>query len=289
MVKPRLTLFFIVEPPIYQNLACYLAASIKEQFDEPITLIGYCPAHRYNELDPKVLGVLEKLGVEVRTFEAEGVFDPAYPHGNKILACLEERDTLYSGFVDSDVLFIKKNKIANILKPKKVSLTPAASMYWADRDLWPTIYSEFGMDVPEERIYLARQNGRPKVPYFSSGFFTFPEKPLPKIGKRFAEVWMETAQKIDAIEGLENKRPYLDQMSLPVAIKRAGIDYNLMPEEQHFILGGSLRKEPFPEDRGIYTVHYRKWNILTENGLREVGKDALLKQAGVKKVAHFKG
>ena len=287
MKKPELTLFFIVEPPMYQNLACYLAASIKEQFDEPIALIGYCPSHKISELDPKAVGVLEKMGVEIRGFDVEGAFDPAYPHGNKILACLEKRDTPYSGFVDSDVLFLKKNKIANILNPGKVSLTPAASIYWAKRELWPTIYGEFGMDVPEDRIYLARQKGRPKVPYFSSGFFTFPEGILPNLGKRFSEVWMDAAQTIDAIEGLENKRPYLDQMSLPVAIKRAGLDYHLMPEEQHWILGGSMRNEPFPKERNIFTVHYRKWSILTENGLSALGKDILLKQAGVKKVAHF--
>lgn len=287
MSKPELTLFFIVEPPTYQIMACYLAASIKEQFDEPITLIGYCPSHRIDELDPKAVGVLEKMGVEIRSFDVDGVFDPAYPHGNKMLACLEKRDTPYSGFVDSDVLFIQKNKIENILTPGKVSLTPAASMYWASRSLWPTIYGAFDMDVPSERIYLARQNRRPKVPYFSSGFFIFPEAELPQIGKRFAEVWMETGQTIDAIEDLDNKRPYLDQMSLPVAIKRAGLEYHLMDEEQHWILGGSMRNEPFPEERGIFTVHYRKWEILSENGLNRLAKHILFNQAGVKKVSHF--
>lgn len=287
MPEANLTLFFIVEAPNYQVFACYLAASIKQQFDEPIKLIGYCPAHKLNELDPKAVAILEKMGVEIRTFEAEGKFAPDYPHGNKILACLEPRETPYSGFVDSDVLFLKKNKIENILTPGKVSLTPAASMYWAQRSLWPMIYGALGMDVPEERIYLLRQKGRPKVPYFSSGFFTFPEGPLPGVGKRFSEVWMDVAQTIDGIEDLENKRPYLDQMSLPVAIKRAGAEYHLMPEKQHWILGGSLRNTPFPTDRDIHTVHYRKWEILGENDLARPAKRMLHRHAGVKKVSQF--
>lgn len=287
MSSANLTLFFIVEPPNYTVMACYLAASIRQQFDEPIKLIGYCPAHRRDEVDPKVIGVLEKMGVEVRTFEAEGKFDPEYPHGNKLLACLQERDTPYAGFVDSDVLFLKKNKIENIVTPGKVSLTPAASMYWADRSLWPTIYGALEMDIPEERIFLLRQTGRPKIPYFSSGFFTFPDEPLPNTGKRFAETWMDVAQQIDRIDGLEKKRPYLDQMSLPVAIKKAGIDYHLMPEEQHWILGGVLRNTPFPKDRGIYTVHYRKWEILAENELAGPAKQMLHDQVGVKKIRQF--
>lgn len=287
MSEPQLSLFFIVEPPIYQHLACYLAASIKEQFDEPIALIGYCPSNKMEELDPKVRGVLEKLGVELRSFETAGRFNPEYPHGNKILACLEKRDTPYSGFVDSDVLFIRKNSIKNILSPGKISLTPAASIYWAPRSLWPTIYQEFDLEVPKDRIYLMRQNNRQKIPYFSSGFLTFPEQKLPDVGKRFPEIWMETAQRIDTIQSLEKKRPYLDQMSLPIAILRAGLERNLMAEEQHFILGGSLRNIPIPEDRKIYTVHYRKWEILVENRLSQHAKAYLKTHAGVKKVKHF--
>ena len=45
-MKPTITLFFIVEPPMYQYIACYLAASIRRHLDPEILLVGYCPAHR---------------------------------------------------------------------------------------------------------------------------------------------------------------------------------------------------------------------------------------------------
>ena len=38
-MPPRLTVFFIVEPPDYQVMACYLAASLREQFGDSVALV----------------------------------------------------------------------------------------------------------------------------------------------------------------------------------------------------------------------------------------------------------
>ncbi len=281
-----LTLFFIVEPPVYQMLACYLAASIREQFGSEVALVGYCPEHRRDEVDPKVVTVLHRLDCGLRTFRAEGRFDPAYPHGNKILATLEPRDTEFSGFMDSDILCIRPNRIENIIRDGAVSLTPAASMNWAPQSIWDDIYGACGMELPEERIMLARQKrGKPRIPYYSSGFFTFPEKHRGPDGKTFSETWMDVAQTIDAADHIPKKRPYLDQMTLPLAIRKAGLVAHIMPDEQHFILGGKMRGEALPEDSEIFTVHYRRWLILKEAGLSRQGKSMLQKHAGVRRIA----
>lgn len=280
-----LTLFFIVEPPTYQILACYLAASIREQFGPDVSLIGYCPEHRRPELDENVVTLLKRLNCEIRTFKSLGRFDPNYPHGNKILATLEKRSTEYSGFMDSDILCIGPNRIDSIVNPGCVSLTFAASMNWAPQTIWNDIYRACDMDVPKERVMLARQRkGEPKIPYYSSGFVTFPENHLSADGKSFPETWMDIAQIIDATPDIPHKRPYLDQMTLPLAITRAGLKPNLMDERQHFILGGKLRGKPLPEDMEILTVHYRRWLVLKEAQLSGLGKNLLRKHAGVKRV-----
>jgi hypothetical protein len=283
--SPSLTLFFIVEAPSYQYMACYLAASIRNHLPADVELVGYCPEETMGDIDPAAIETLRRMRCEVRPMKTQGRFLPPYPHGNKILACLEPRDTDFSGFVDSDVLFIRDNTLANIVKDGCVSASVAASMYWAPQKIWGSIYGAFDMDVPEERVMLMRDRRRPRIPYYSSGFVTFPEQHRTADGQSFPEVWMDTAQKIDAIVGLENKRPYLDQMSLPVAIRRAGLSWNELPEEQHYILGGILRGKPFPTDRDIYTVHYRKWELLTENGLAPQGYGGLQKQVATRRVS----
>ncbi|MCB2129405.1 MAG: glycosyltransferase family 2 protein [Rhodobacteraceae bacterium] len=284
-MSPTLTLFFIVEPPRYQNMACYLAASIRQCLSSEVRLVGYCPEHRIGEVDKDVVETLRRMRCDVRPFRTEGMFDPAYPHGNKILASLEPRDTEFSGFMDSDILMLRKNRISNLVREGHVSASVAASMYWAPQTVWEPIYGAFGMNVPDERVTLMRDQRKPMIPYYSSGFVLFPEQHRNGDGKRFPEVWLETAQTIDAIPDLENKRPYLDQMSLPIAIQRAGLKWRELPEAQHYILGGVLRGEPLPEDRKIYTVHYRKWEVLTEAGLAQIGYDALRATVGTRRIS----
>jgi hypothetical protein len=285
-MTPKLSVYFIVEPPEYQVLACYLAASLREQFGQTVQLVGYCPAAKFSTIAPDVITALGKMGCEVRPFETAGRWDPAYPHGNKILATLEPRETEFSCFMDSDVLCIRKNDVANLIRPGHVSLTPAASMNWAKQDVWRVIYGAAGMEIPEERLMLMKQKrGKPRIPYFSSGLFCFPQHHRNAEGKTFPQVWYDLARALDAHPDIPHKRPYLDQISLPLAIRKAGLAWNLLPEEQHFILGGRARGEPLPEGRQIYTVHYRQWPILKEVGLRWKARKMLLNQAGTKSVA----
>ena len=278
--SPTLTIFYIVEPPEYEILACYLLASIRSQFPKDVKVIGYCPEHRLHELHPAVIEAHERMNAEIRTFSTEGRFSSAYPHGNKILASFEKRETEYSMFVDSDVLFLRPNTAEALTAPNQVSCSPAASMVWAGQEIWTTIYDALGMKIPGERINLMRR-GKNVIPYFSSGLVTFPENDTTGAG-RFPEVWLKTAREIDEIEGLDRKRPYLDQMSLPLAIQKSNLDWNMLPEAQHFILGGNIRGNPLPTDREIYTIHYRRWKIVKEVGLEQVARKMLKNQVGVR-------
>jgi hypothetical protein len=284
-MTPRLTCYFIVEPPEYQVMACYLAASLREQFGQGVALVGYCPAHRLAEVHPEVIRVLGLMGCEVRPFQTEGRFEPPYPHGNKILATMERRETEFSCFMDSDILCLAPNDPGALIAPGKVSLTPAAWMGWGEQDLWGRIYDIVGLPLPEDRIRLMKQKkGAGKVPYFSSGLFCFPEQHRTTQGKSFPEVWYDVARAVDADPDIPQKRPYLDQMTLPLAIRKAGLDWNILPDSQHFILGGRSRGKPLPEDREILTVHYRKWPVLKEAGLTGLAKTLLERHAGLKKL-----
>ena len=282
----RLTFFFIVEPPKYQNMAVYLAASIRENFGDAVAMVGYCPAHRMAELDADSVSLLARMGCEVRPMQTEGEFDPPYPHGNKMIAALQNRDSAFSCFLDSDILFLRPNDPANLIRDGHVSLTPAASMGWAAQEIWTTIYATADLPIPEERIRLMNQNkGRDRMPYFSSGLFAFPETHRNAEGLRFPEVWLQVARQIEANPDIPAKRPYLDQMTLPLAIRKAGLDWNLLPKEQHYILGGRKRGEALPKDREIFAVHYRNWDIVKEYGLSRQAKAMLERQTGVRRIA----
>ena len=286
MSAPKLTVYFIVEPPEYQILACYLAASLRQQFGQTVALVGYCPEQKMPLLSPDVVTALEKMDCEIRPMQVNGLFDPPYPHGNKLIATLQKRDTEYSCFMDSDILCIRPNDVENLIKPGHVCLTPAASMNWAKQSVWDVIYAAAVMEIPAERFMLMKQKrGKPRIPYFSSGLFVFPEQHRNSKGKSFAEVWYDMARTLDAHSDIPHKRPYLDQISLPLAIQKSGLDWHKLPPQQHFILGGRARGEPLPNrGRDIFTVHYRQWPILNEVGLRWKARNMLKVHAGVKSV-----
>ncbi|KAF0676805.1 hypothetical protein [Profundibacterium mesophilum] len=280
MARPELTFAYIVEPPDYEILACTLLASIRSHFDPgQVAAIGYCPAHLMDDLHPAVLKAHAMMGAEIRPMVTEGMWDSPYPHGNKIIAAMQPRDSRFSAFVDSDVLFLRDNSPGTLARTDHVSCSMAASMTWAGQEIWEPIYGALGMKVPPERMHLMRRSAEPVAPYFSAGLVVFPEKG--GTAGRFGDIWYDTARRIDRIERLEHRRPYLDQMSLPAAILRAGLRWNVLPEEQHYILGGKLRGQPFPRDRGISTVHYRKLQILREVGLHKIARGMLQDQIGV--------
>jgi len=151
----------------------------------------------------------------------QGKWDPVYPHGNKILAPVESRESAYSAFVDSDVLFLRPDTPQALIRPVHVSCSVAAPMQWGEQTVWDEIYGAFGMPVPKERVRLMWRSRAEVVPHFSSGLVVFPEGPVN--GRRLADVRYETSTEIDRKTGLPARRPYLDQMSLPLAIRRAGL------------------------------------------------------------------
>src|SRR5690606_35768546 len=106
----------------------------------------------------------------------------------------------------------RPNRVENILREGHVTLSKAASMNWAPQSIWDRIYAACGMELPSERFKLMKQRkGQERVPYFSSGLFSFPERHRNAEGLTFPQVWMQVAQTIDATPGLPKKRPYLDQ------------------------------------------------------------------------------
>ncbi|MFT4150351.1 MAG: hypothetical protein QM656_09150 [Paracoccaceae bacterium] len=279
MPRAPLTFVYIVEPPDYQIYACTLLASIRKYFPADVRCIGYCPEHRMDDLHPSVFKAHEMLDAEIRPMRTLDMWDEPYPHGNKIIAAMQPRDSAYSAFVDSDVLFMEPNLPGNLIRAGHVSCSVAASMIWAEQTLWDRIYPVFDMSVPTERVRLMRHKGKQVVPYFSAGLVVFPEDAGP--GGRFPDVWYDTARRLDRETDIANRRPYLDQMTLPLAIRRAGLDWNILPEEQHYILGGNMRGEPLPQERKIYTVHYRNQDILREIGLMRPARKLLKEMIGV--------
>lgn len=125
-----LTIFFVIEPPGYQYMACHLAASIRMHMPHDVVLIGYCPRQKLDELDRNAVEVLRRLRCQIRPIDTDGQFSSPYPHGNKLLAALDPKDTDFAAFMDSDMLMIRDCDISEITKAGAVGMSPSTSMRW---------------------------------------------------------------------------------------------------------------------------------------------------------------
>lgn len=283
---PSLTLYFIIQPPGYLYMACHLAASIRTHLPADVEMIGYCPADVYDQMNPEPLEVLRRLRCTVVRMETDGFFDPVYPHGNKIIATLAPKKTDYAAFLDSDMAFLRPCTVEEIVAKGQIGMVPSTSMRWAPQAVWDDIYGSFDMKVPQERITLTRDKREQVVPYFNAGLFVIDETYRTPDGKRFAEVWMETAQHLDRNEAIPHRRPYLDQMTLPVATLRAGMRWNILDERYNYSIGGILRGRPLKKDADVTLLHYRNRDTLGDAGRKRDLDNMLQKQIGTRLVRH---
>lgn len=253
------TIFFVIDGLSLEAQSALLAATLAHHNGENHRYIGYVPERHFAALSPALAALMDLCGVELRKLaEPAQPWAKPYPHGNKILAALDRRETSHSMFVDTDILCLGPLDLTGLMSDNAIAVVPEGRRTWgSDLDRWRRVYAHFDLALPQERIHLSRGKEMPFVPYFNAGMILFPEATLPT-GQRFADVWYDTAMSIDHSLAIAKKRPWLDQISLPVTLKRFNMGYTLAPEALNYSARDRLLK---PTDRPVL-LHYHRWSSL---------------------------
>ncbi|MTH66214.1 hypothetical protein [Paracoccus shanxieyensis] len=195
-----------------------------------VDLIAYCPAEKADKLPPQLREYLAATNTRLELMPTEGVFSPHYKQGNKLIACAQPRPHAFTIFLDTDTVLWQKFDLAEMVAHGAVCAAPEGRYTWGKPEgHWERAYSVFGMAVPEERIKLAR-TGAVSPPYFNAGVVTFPNAPV-KGFTNFADCWLQTALELDKPEHpVPTRRPWLDQIALPIAIARAGLNFKTLDD-----------------------------------------------------------
>lgn len=235
------TIVYVIDPPGLILDSIYLLSSIRATLPD-VPVIAYCPAHKMKALPPFIVELHNRLNARIEPIETNDAFSPEYRHGNKILACKSERDDDYTIFLDTDIIFAKSFDLGALCQEGKISVSPEGVMTWGKPEgSWELVYSIFDLEIPETRVELSR-SGKLSLPYFNAGVVAFPNS------SKFAQKWFDVANVVDAHPGVENKRPWLDQISLPIAAKLSSLQFNVLPREMNFSLSRS-QKDPAKEQR----------------------------------------
>lgn len=228
-----LTFYFVVEGLRLQSQAVLLAASLARHHPET-RRIAYLPEGSQDDLPEAFRAIMAGFGVELcRLSPPDDAFKGSYPHGNKILAAAEPRETCWSVFLDTDMVMVRPLLEEDLPGPMQVSVVPEGILGWGVKpERWERVYGHFGLPVPEERVRMLRGARRYSPPYFNAGLVAFREGDLVD-GKRFGQLWRDTAQEIDWQVSVGAKRPWLDQVSLPVAMARSGFVHRIVDERNN--------------------------------------------------------
>jgi hypothetical protein len=257
--RPMVAVFFIIDGTRMEAQVALLAATMVHHNGSAFTYFGYVPDTHAPHLNPDFEELMQRCGVELRPLPGPSdVWASPYPHGNKILAATDWRGAPHSLFLDSDIICTAPLDLTGLLEHRAIAAAPEGKPTWGkDMADWESIYGQFNLPLPTERITLARGRRRDYLPYFNAGMILFPEGTILN-DRSFAEAWLETALTIDHLVVVKKKRPWLDQISLPVTLKRYGLGFRLAPEALNFSVQDRL---PSSADSPTL-IHYHSFRDL---------------------------
>lgn len=255
--NPSFAIVINIEPGELEWMGVVLITSARAFLRDDFKFYVHCRKPRVANLSPFTRAFLAEAGAEF--VEIENDFQPEYPQGNKVIASARERPEDYSVFMDTDTMFVRPCFLADFVRPGAVSVVPTETAKWKPgntREGWTTVYEAVGLPLPNARTRLSRH---PAVhfPYYNAGMIGF------ESASAFGRTWLETARTLDAHPGVEKKRPWLDQIALPVSIRKAGLltcerdrVWNLALNYRHTVVG-----------RDVCVAHYHNENWLRRKGL----------------------
>jgi len=257
-MTPRTTVFFIAEGPHLTAQATLLAASLRFHNGHAFDILAYVPGT--DAISAPARAAFDHLSVTVEPLKTNpGLWKLPYPHGNKIFACAAPRAPGTHVFLDSDMVCVAPLDFTDIAPPGTVAMVPEGTPTWGKgNDRWNRVYAHFNLAMPTDRVHLVRRRRIEYLPYFNAGMVAF-DGATGANGRGFGQLWLDTAHEIDQQVSVARKRPWLDQIALPVTLKRYGLGYNVLPDAWNF----SISERPYEPDARPRLIHYHSFRYST--------------------------
>jgi hypothetical protein len=254
-------IFFVADGARLEMQSWLLAASLAHahQGQPGVRLYAYAGADWLPRIGPMTHAIYREAGVELRPLPTPPDWAKPYPHGNKIVAATDWRGPGRSIFLDTDMVCLKPLTELASLPDSHVAAAPEGRPTWGPEDRWARAYAHFDLPLPSARVRLLRGDRPEHLPYFNAGLVAMPEAAQPD-GKRFAEHWLETALDFDHRCKIASKRPWLDQITLPLTMARFGYGAHVLDESWNHALshrGNDILRTP-----DAHILHYHRFGFL---------------------------
>lgn len=199
---------FVCEPGRLEAQAVLLAASLRALHPQ-LNLVAAVPA----PLPPLTVQALATLDVR-----QEAITNPVaddYRIGNKVAALGVGDVRGLRVFLDSDMLCLRALDF-RVLCSHPLAVKPADMATFGSEALWQRLYERFGLTPPQQRV-VASIGGQLMYPYFNAGMVATTQ------AAEVAPLWAQTCRAIDAMQDVNPRRPWLDQIALPLTAAQLGL------------------------------------------------------------------
>lgn len=245
----HLKIAIVIEPGRLEWQGIILLSSLIAFGRGDFSVHCYCRAENIRGLDRYTKKFLKTHDIPLTGIEND--FSPEYPHGNKIIAC----DHLAASggrilFLDTDVFLCRPFDLST-LGCEGVGAIPAGMKVPKGDHLWPKMYKHFDLPEPKHRT-IALMSATVMMPYYNAGFILF------DADTGFAKTWLEVARGLDGMD-LPHKRPWLDQLALPIATAKDDIPVTELPHRMNFNVNNT--KAVVPADAVFLHYHKAHWLI----------------------------
>lgn len=224
----RFCFVFNLDAGELERQACLLAASLRRHASGEPELVAAVPRSKGSPdgfLQAETLRLLDRL--DVRIVAIDNPIDESYPIGYK-LSCLDvATDADQIVFLDSDIIACRDFDPPGLFPAGFAAAPENWDTYPQNDALWRLIYRTCGQKAPDWRME-ATHTGQVIWPYYNAGVVSVPAN------SGFGALWSRFAKRIDRNPLIPRKRPWLDQIALPVAAQAAGLPRSALSREAHF-------------------------------------------------------
>ncbi len=222
-MSDKLCIVFVCQAGELELKGLLLAASLRKNANfSAVDMVAAVP-------EPDVWGHLSEPAerliqtLNLRKVIIDSPFGKEYPIGNKLVAIGVETHAPVTVFIDSDILCLRAIEDSDLVTQNLKAKPADLNTYQGSLAQWERAYAFIEQDLPSEKV-LSTVSRELMLPYFNAGLVAVRD------GQSFSTAWLDIARKIDACEQIEHKRPWLDQVALPVAAKALGYDYEVLSE-----------------------------------------------------------
>lgn len=228
----RFAITFVCQRGELEAKSVLLAASLRRHLAGPADLVACLPGPEsaWGRPARHTLHALDAL--DVARVTVRNPIDDSYPIGNKV-ACLDAWDRMGGAspdrvvFIDSDILCTASLDLDRHLAADFSAKPVDFATFGGGPAEWSRLYGLFGLQEPRTRV-IATVSGEETWPYFNAGVIGV------RADANLATTWAESCRRIDAEAWVPSRRPHLDQIALPIAAARCGLECTLLDESLNF-------------------------------------------------------